>query len=59
LDNQADLEDAILQVQKDLFGANRYYLDVKKKIESKGSIQNIPDGYLLHLSSAKPRLLCG
>ncbi|MGB7552873.1 MAG: hypothetical protein WBM04_00760 [Candidatus Korobacteraceae bacterium] len=54
--NEADLEDAIIQVQKDLFGANRYYLDVKKKIGSKGSIQNVPDGYLLDHSGSKPRL---
>jgi hypothetical protein len=55
-ESEADLEDAIIQVQKDLFGANRYYLDVKKKIGSKGSIQNVPDGYLLDLSGSKPRL---
>jgi hypothetical protein len=55
-ENEADLEDAIVQVQSDLFGANRYYLDVKKKIGAKGSIQNIPDGYLLDLSGSKPRL---
>ena len=50
-ENEADLEDAIIQVQKDLFGTNRHYLDVKKKIGAKGSIQNIPDGYLLDLSA--------
>jgi len=55
-ENEADLEDAIIEVQKDLFGANRYYLDVKKKIGAKGSIQNIPDGYLLDFSGSKPRL---
>jgi hypothetical protein len=54
--SEADLEDAIILVQKDLFGPNRYYLDVKKKIGSKGSIQNVPDGYLLDFSSSKPRL---
>jgi hypothetical protein len=31
-------------------------LDVKNKIGTKGSIQNIPDGYLLDLSGSKPRL---
>ena len=55
-ENEGDLEEAIIQVQKDLFGTNRYYLDIKKKIGAKGSIQNIPDGYLLDLSGSKPRL---
>jgi hypothetical protein len=55
-ENEADLEAAIVQIQDRLFGANRFYLDVKKKIGAKGSTQNIPDGYLLDLSSAKPRL---
>ncbi len=54
--NEADLEAAILEVQGDLFGPGRIYLDVKKKIGSKGGVQNIPDGYLLDLSGAKPRL---
>jgi len=34
--------------------ANRYYLDVKNRIGIKGSIQNIPDGYLLDLSVPSP-----
>ena len=55
-DSEADLESAILEVQHRLFGLNRYYLDVKNKIGIKGSIQNIPDGYLLDLSGSKPRL---
>jgi hypothetical protein len=55
-DSEADLESAIIEVQHRLFGPNRYYLDVKNKIGTKGSIQNIPDGYLLDLSSSKPRL---
>jgi hypothetical protein len=55
-DSEADLESAIIEVQHRLFGANRYYLDVKNKIGIKGSIQNIPDGYLLDLSGSKPRL---
>jgi hypothetical protein len=54
--NEADLEATILEVQRELFGANRIYLDLKKKIGAKGGIQNIPDGYLLDLSGAKPRL---
>jgi hypothetical protein len=55
-ENEADLESAIIQVQSSLFGNERYYLDIKKKIGTKGSIQNIPDGYLLDLSGSKPRL---
>jgi len=34
--NEADLESAILEVSADLFGPNRIYLDVKKKIGKKG-----------------------
>ena len=37
-ENEADLESAINQVQKQLFGPNRFYLDVKKKIGTKGAI---------------------
>jgi hypothetical protein len=55
-ESEADLETAILEVQRRLFGSNRFYLDVKNKIGTKGSIQNIPDGYLLDLSGSKPRL---
>ena len=55
-ENEAELESAILLVQDQLFGRNRIYLDVKKKIGAKGGIRNIPDGYLLDLSSRKPRL---
>jgi hypothetical protein len=55
-DSEADLESAIIEVQDRLFGVNRYYLDVKNKIGIKGSIQNIPDGYLLDFSGSKPRL---
>src|SRR5580692_6311678 len=55
-ESEADLETAIIEVQHHLFGSNRFYLDVKNKIGTKGAIQNIPDGYLLDLSSAKPRL---
>jgi regulator of RNase E activity RraB len=53
--SEAELETAILKVQTPLFGPNRHYLDVKKKI-GKGELRNVPDGYLLDLSGAKPRL---
>jgi hypothetical protein len=55
-DSEADLETAILQVQAELFGPNRIYLDVKKKIGTKGGPRNIPDGYLLDLGGRTPRL---
>ena len=49
--SEADLEAAILRVQAELFGPNRIYLDVKKKVG-----HNIPDGYLIDLNGPKPRL---
>jgi hypothetical protein len=55
-EKESDLENAILEVEKQLFGKGRIYLDVKKKIGLKGSTQNIPDGYLLDLNGQKPRL---
>lgn len=54
--SEADLESAIIQVQSDLFGTNRIYLDIKKKIGKKGGLRNIPDGYLIDLNGLKPRL---
>src|SRR5579863_7221397 len=55
-ESEAALEKAILQIQTELFGKNRLYLDVKKKIGVKGGLNNIPDGYLLDLNGQKPRL---
>jgi hypothetical protein len=52
-DREADLEDAILEVAPMLFGANRIYLDTKRKIGAKGKTRNIPDGYLIDLSSVR------
>jgi hypothetical protein len=54
--NEAELEAAILQVQKELFGQNRIFLDVKKKVGVKGGIRNIPDGYLIDLTGRQPRV---
>jgi hypothetical protein len=54
--SEDDLEKAILSVQSDLFGRDRIYIDVKKKIGAKAGIRNIPDGYLLDLSGRSPRL---
>jgi hypothetical protein len=54
---EGDLERAILEVRQALFGKSRIYLDLKKKMGAKGKISNIPDGYLLDLSSNKePKL---
>lgn len=55
-EDESDLERAILDVQADLFGPNRIYLDVKKKIGRKGGPRNIPDGYLIDLTGRQPRL---
>ena len=53
--SEADLEQAILQVQGELFGPNRVYLPVKKLI-GKGGVRNVPDGYLVDLTGKQPRL---
>jgi hypothetical protein len=54
-DKEAELEAAILEARGELFGQSRIYLDVKKLIGQK--TKNIPDGYLLDLSSkSKPSL---
>jgi|SRR5579863_4197095 len=55
-ESEAALEKSILEIQTELFGKNRMYLDVKKKIGVKGGLTNIPDGYLLDLSGQKPHL---
>lgn len=54
---EADLEKAILQVEADLFGPQRIYLDVKKKIGAAGKTNNIPDGYLIDLTSSRVPIL--
>ena len=54
---EKDLEAAILEVREALFGELRIYLNLKKKIGAKGKISNVPDGYLIDLSSKKePKL---
>lgn len=56
-DIESEIEEAILSISAALFGKNRIYLDIKKKVGGKGKIQNIPDGYLIDLSSTKePKL---
>lgn len=55
-ESEADLESAILEVQNELFGSDRIYLDAKRKIGAKGGQRNIPDGYLIDLNGRRPRL---
>ena len=54
--SEQELESAIQRVKGQLFGPDRIYLNVKKKIGAKGGQRNIPDGYLLDLSGSRPRL---
>ncbi len=54
--SEADLESAILEVQYQLFGTSRIYLDIKRRIGPRGGRRNIPDGYLIDLSGHTPRL---
>lgn len=54
---EADLESAIQEVKDSLFGSDRIYLETKRKIGKRGGIQNIPDAYLIDLTSKKePKL---
>jgi hypothetical protein len=54
---EQDLEEAIQKVRSELFGSSRLYLEIKKLIGKEGGQMNIPDAYVLDLSSAKaPKL---
>jgi hypothetical protein len=56
-EKESEIENAIADIQSDLFGTSRVYLDVKRLIGQPGRTQNIPDGYLIDLSSrTKPTL---
>jgi hypothetical protein len=56
-ETEAQLEAAITDVADILFGPGRIYLDVKKLVGAKGKTKNIPDGYLIDLTSKRdPRL---
>lgn len=55
-EQEADLEAAVCGMQDALFGSDRLYFDLKKKIYGKQGQSNIPDGYLLDLSGKKPKL---
>lgn len=54
--SENELEEAIQKVKSELFGNNRIYLDIKKKIGKRGIQENIPDGYLIDLSGKEPKL---
>jgi hypothetical protein len=45
--DEADLENANLEVETALFDKNRIYLDVEKRIGAKGGQRNILDGIFL------------
>lgn len=54
---ESDLEAAIRTVEKPMFGEGRIYLEVKRVIGSSGKTRNIPDAYLIDLTSPKrPKL---
>lgn len=56
-DTEAEFEKAIIECSDMLFGKSRIYIDMKKLIGKKGETQNIPDGYLIDLTSSKePKL---
>ena len=54
--DEAELEHVIEEIQERLFGRNRVYLDVKRKIGRHGGQRNIPDGYLIDLQGSRPQL---
>jgi hypothetical protein len=55
-ENEADLERTVVQLQQQLFGPDRFYLDIKRRIGAAGATRNVPDGYVIDLSGGKPRL---
>lgn len=56
-EREGDLEAAIIEVADILFGNTRIYLNIKRKMGGEGKIKNIPDGYLIDLSSTRePKL---
>ncbi len=56
-ESEAQLEAAITEVSATLFGVNRIYLNVKRLVGVKGKTKNIPDGYLIDLTSKRePRI---
>ncbi len=56
--SEAELEAAIRETSTTLFGTNRIYLDVKKRIGTKGKQQNIPIMVIYRLKWPKAALIC-
>ncbi len=56
-EKEVDLEEAIGIVSADLFGSTRIYINIKRKIGAAKQTNNIPDGYVIDLSSAKKPVL--
>lgn len=46
------LEKDVWELRHQIFGNNRLYFDFKKKIGVQGKTRNVPDGYLIDLSSS-------
>lgn len=56
-ESESEFEDSVWELRKSIFGENRIYFNFKKKIGTAGRTRNIPDGYLLDLSSStNPKL---
>lgn len=55
--SEKELEKAVLENSEEIFGKNRIYIDVKKRIKNrKNSFISIPDGYLLDLKPRQSKL---
>jgi len=50
---ESELEEAVQIVKEQFFGKDRIYLDDKRKIGAKGKTNNLPDGYIIDLTSSK------
>jgi len=48
-----ELEKVVQIVKEQLFGRDRIYLEIKRKIGAKGKTNNLPDGYLVDLTNSK------
>ncbi len=51
--SERDLEKRVVEHSKEIFGKSTIYLDVKKRVTSKGGISGIPDGFLIDLENSK------
>jgi hypothetical protein len=52
-EREKDLEESLEEVKNALFGGKRVYLETKKVIGVRGGVRNIPDAYLIDLTSKK------